>query len=128
MRYPASEKVEIIELVEQSHLPAKRTWINSAFPARRSTAGMTDIVRAALRRWLTTVPGRIASGIAFPMTSAAIYRVPDSRRKVDVADGSIIGKVWRRIEHRPRGRLACQARLPQALSVFVEGLLGVVMV
>ena len=25
MRYPASEKVEIIELVEQSHLPAKRT-------------------------------------------------------------------------------------------------------
>ena len=25
MRYPASEKAEIIELVEQSHLPAKRT-------------------------------------------------------------------------------------------------------
>jgi len=25
MRYPASEKVEIIQLVEQSHLPAKRT-------------------------------------------------------------------------------------------------------
>jgi putative transposase len=43
MRYPASEKVEIIQLVEQSHLPAKRTLDNSAFPARRS--GMTDIVR-----------------------------------------------------------------------------------
>jgi hypothetical protein len=25
MRYPASEKAEIIKLVEQSHLPAKRT-------------------------------------------------------------------------------------------------------
>ena len=25
MRYPASEKLEIIRLVEQSHLPAKRT-------------------------------------------------------------------------------------------------------
>jgi hypothetical protein len=25
MRYPASEKAEIIELVEHSHLPAKRT-------------------------------------------------------------------------------------------------------
>ena len=25
MRYPPSEKLEIIELVEQSHLPAKRT-------------------------------------------------------------------------------------------------------
>ena len=24
MRYPASEKLEIIQLVEQSHLPAKR--------------------------------------------------------------------------------------------------------
>ena len=25
MRYPASEKLEIIRIVEQSHLPAKRT-------------------------------------------------------------------------------------------------------
>ena len=25
MKYPASEKAEIIELVERSHLPAKRT-------------------------------------------------------------------------------------------------------
>jgi putative transposase len=28
MRYTASEKAEIIELVEQSHLPAKRTLDN----------------------------------------------------------------------------------------------------
>jgi hypothetical protein len=25
MRYPASEKLEIIKIVEQSHLPAKKT-------------------------------------------------------------------------------------------------------
>jgi bifunctional non-homologous end joining protein LigD len=29
MRYPASEKAEIIQLVEQSHLPAKRTRGNN---------------------------------------------------------------------------------------------------
>jgi hypothetical protein len=55
MRYPASEKAEIIQLVEQSHLPAKRTLDKLGTPALRSTAGMTDIVKAALRRWLTTV-------------------------------------------------------------------------
>jgi transposase InsO family protein len=33
MRYPASEKLEIIRLVEQSHLPARRTLDSSAFPA-----------------------------------------------------------------------------------------------
>ena len=27
MRYPASEKLEIIRLVEQSHLPVKRTLV-----------------------------------------------------------------------------------------------------
>ena len=31
MRYPASEKLEIIRLVERSHLPVRRTWISSAF-------------------------------------------------------------------------------------------------
>jgi RNA-directed DNA polymerase len=39
MRYPASEKVEIIELVEQSHLPAKRTL------------GKLGIPRATFYRW-----------------------------------------------------------------------------
>ena len=34
MRYPASEKAEIIELVEQSHLPAKRTLDKLGHPAR----------------------------------------------------------------------------------------------
>src|SRR5471030_802644 len=32
MRYPASEKAEIIQLVEQSHLPAKRTLDNLGIP------------------------------------------------------------------------------------------------
>jgi len=32
MRYPASEKAEIIALVEQSHLPAKRTLDKLGIP------------------------------------------------------------------------------------------------
>ena len=35
MRYPASEKLEIIRLVEQSHLPVKRTLEKLGIP--RST-------------------------------------------------------------------------------------------
>ena len=34
MRYPASEKAEIIQLVEQSHLPAKRTLGQARHPPR----------------------------------------------------------------------------------------------
>ena len=45
MRYPASEKAEIIQLVEQSHLPAKRTLDKLGIPALCSIAGMSDIVR-----------------------------------------------------------------------------------
>jgi putative transposase len=41
MRYPASEKLEIIRLVEQSHLPAKRTLDMLGIPAPPSIAGMT---------------------------------------------------------------------------------------
>jgi transposase-like protein len=43
MRYPASEKLEIIRLVEQSHLPVKRTLDKLGIPAPPSTAGMTAI-------------------------------------------------------------------------------------
>jgi transposase-like protein len=32
MRYPASEKVEIIRLVEQSHLPVKQTLDKLSIP------------------------------------------------------------------------------------------------
>ena len=34
MRYPASEKLEIIRLVEQSHLPARRTLEKLGIPRR----------------------------------------------------------------------------------------------
>ena len=43
MRYPASEKLEIIRLVEQSHLPVRRTLDRSACRARPSTAGTIGI-------------------------------------------------------------------------------------
>ncbi len=39
MRYPASEKLEIIRIVEQSHLPARRTL------------GKLGIPRATFHRW-----------------------------------------------------------------------------
>ena len=32
MRYPASEKLEVIRLVERSHLPAKRTLDMRSIP------------------------------------------------------------------------------------------------
>ena len=34
MRYPASEKLEIIRLVDQSHLPARRTLEQLGIPRR----------------------------------------------------------------------------------------------
>ena len=37
MRYPASEKLEIIHLVEQSHLPVRRTLENCA-PLRQANS------------------------------------------------------------------------------------------
>jgi transposase-like protein len=71
MRYPASEKAEIIQLVEQSHLPAKRTLATLGIPRATFYRGVINAVRAVLRRWLTTAPDRIACGIASPTMSAA---------------------------------------------------------
>jgi transposase-like protein len=50
MRYPAAEKLEIIRLVEQSHLPAKQTLDSSASPGGHSIAGMPASLRAGRRR------------------------------------------------------------------------------
>ena len=70
MRYPASEKAEIIELVEQSHLPAKRTLDKLSIP--RATFYRTIvIVGAGLKRWPIIALDRTACGIASRMTSAA---------------------------------------------------------
>ena len=42
MRYPASEKLEIIRLVEQSHLPVRRTLEKLGVPAPLFTDGAID--------------------------------------------------------------------------------------
>jgi hypothetical protein len=44
MRYPASEKLEIIRLVERSHLPAKQTLDMLGIARTTFTAGMSDFV------------------------------------------------------------------------------------
>ena len=50
MRYPASEKLEIIRLVEQSSLPVRRTLTKLGIPRQPFTAGTTDTVAAGRRR------------------------------------------------------------------------------
>ena len=52
MRYPASEKLEIIRIVEQSHLPIKQTLDKLGIP------------RTTFYRWcLTSAPMEQISGI-----------------------------------------------------------------
>lgn len=61
MRYPASEKAEIIELVELSHLPAKRTLDKLGIP-RATSCGWYDLYRAGGLEALTdhrTRPDRV---------------------------------------------------------------------
>lgn len=71
MRYPVSEKAEIIQLVEGSHLPAKRTLDKLGIPRATFYRGTSAIVKAGQRRWLTIVHDPIASGTAFPMLSVS---------------------------------------------------------
>ncbi len=66
MRYSASEKAEIIGLVEGSHLPAKANSNSSASRAHLLLRVRDRYLTGAPRRWLTTARGRIASGTAFP--------------------------------------------------------------
>jgi putative transposase len=75
MRYPASEKLEIIRLVEQSHLPAKRTLDKLGIPEPRSTAGMTAIcLRPAGLEDRSLAPGRVWN------------RIPDEVREIRFID------------------------------------------
>ena len=72
MRYPASEKAEIIRLVEQSHLPVAP----NAGEARHPEGHVLPLVRslsrpAGLRLWATVRPGPAASGTASPRRSAS---------------------------------------------------------
>jgi len=50
MRYPAGEKLEIIRLVEQSHLPVRRTLERFGIP------------RATFYRWYTVTPKELILG------------------------------------------------------------------
>ena len=62
MRYPASEKLEIIRLVEQSHLPVRRTLEKLGVSRATFTDGATSPRLAGRKPWKTDFPGRTASG------------------------------------------------------------------
>ena len=70
MRYPASEKIEIIRLVEQSHLPVRRTL------------DMIGIPRATFYRWydLYQTGGPEALEDRSPRPSRVWNRIPDPIR------------------------------------------------
>ena len=65
MRYPASERLEIIHTVEGSHLPVKQTldmaW---ASRARHSIDGTISMSTAAWMGWLTDPHAQDWSGTA----------------------------------------------------------------
>ena len=71
MRYPATEKLEIIRLVEQSHLPAKRTL---------DTLG---ILRTTFYRWYDryVTGGLDALEDRKPMPGRVWNRIPDDVRR-----------------------------------------------
>ena len=66
MRYPAADKLEIIHLVEQSHLPVRRTLENSAFRVPLFTTGMISIGQLARRLWKIVAHGQSGCGTASP--------------------------------------------------------------
>lgn len=77
MRYPATEKLEIIRLVEGSHLPAKRVL------------DMIGVPRTTFYRWYDRYLSRGASGLEDrPSHPGRVWnRIPDKVRKqvVDLA-------------------------------------------
>ena len=71
MRYPASEKLEIIQLVEESTLPVRRTLEKIGIP-HATFYRWYDLYQIGGRKpWTTDVPGQIVSGTAFPTTFAS---------------------------------------------------------
>jgi len=72
MRYPTSEKLEIIRLVERSHLPIRRTLDKLGIPrAKRPIVGMTASRSTALRRLKTVLPNHHGLGTLFPIISVS---------------------------------------------------------
>ena len=85
MRYPASEKAEIIHLVEASHLPASAHWTSSASRAPPSIAGTIAIATAGSKRWPIIARGRTASGTASPTRSGPDHRAGAARNGAEPA-------------------------------------------
>src|ERR1700692_5060038 len=53
--------------------------------------------------------------------------MPDPVNNADVFDERVVGKLWHRMEHRPRGCLPLKTFFPQALPVFMKCLLSAFM-
>ena len=102
MRYPASEKLEIIRLVEQSHLPVKRTLKKFGIP------------RATFYRWydLYQSGGPEALEDRSPRPDRVWNRIPDAVREriktlaLDELDGR---REPRHLECQGRRRRQAQA-------------------
>src|SRR5215467_2528376 len=86
MRYPASEKAEIIQLVEQSHLPAKRTLDKLGIP------------RATFYRWYDRYreggPEALADHRSRP--DRVWNRIPDDVRRQIIALALEVPELWPR--------------------------------
>ena len=89
MRYPASEKAEIIRLVEQSHLPVRRTLEKLGIP------------RATFYRWydLHRTGGPETLGDRSPRPGRVWNRIPDAIREriVQLA----LDELWSKNSTRP---------------------------
>ncbi|EKV27729.1 helix-turn-helix, Fis-type protein [Caenispirillum salinarum AK4] len=88
MRYPASEKLEIIRLVEQSHLPVRRTLDKLGIPTttfyrwydryqRLGTAGLRDRTSGPGRVW-----NRIPDAVRQDIVALALERPELSPREL----------------------------------------------
>ena len=107
MRYSASDKTEIIRLVEQSPLPARRTLEKLGIPDRLSTAGTIAISAADLK----------ASRIVLDTGSDVEphprgYPQPDCRPGAEISRNSARGK-WRCAS---RTRQNCFCRRPRFIG------------
>ena len=113
MRYPASEKAEIIQLVEQSHLPAKRTLDKLGIP------------RATFYRWYDRYRegGPEALDDRRSRPDRVWNRIPDNVRRqiidlaLDLPELSPRDEAAGRRGHTPAGQARAQ-QLGEILSDF----------
>lgn len=76
MRYPASEKLEIIRTVETSHLPVRRTLDKIGVPKPTFYAGLDRYAVGGLRRRSKTASqGRSGAGTASPATISKAWTI-----------------------------------------------------